>query len=181
MREAMSQFASWYEKGFRPGTLALNLAMKQLQQKDFIAILKNILDETNCKSHWLEFEVTETEIMTNPEQAISALEEMSKLGIEIAVDDFGTGYSSLSYLKKLPINKLKIDQSFVRNLHTNKEDASITKTIINLAKNLDLKVLAEGVETFEQKEFLSQNRCKYIQGFLYSKPIMAKDMEDKFL
>ncbi|MBL0708368.1 MAG: EAL domain-containing protein [Sulfurimonas sp.] len=177
MKQAMKQISTWHEDGLNPGRLALNLAVKQLQQKDFIEFLKNTMLETGCKSQWIELEVTEGQIMTNPEEAIKILDKITDLGIELAVDDFGTGYSSLAYLKKLPIDKLKIDQSFIRDLPQDEEDAAITKAVIALASSLNLKIIAEGVETEEQKEFLIDNGCVYIQGYLYSKPIEAKDME----
>ncbi|MDQ1245464.1 MAG: hypothetical protein QG565_1805, partial [Campylobacterota bacterium] len=120
------------------------------------------------------------EIMKNPENAIDVLKHISEIGIELAVDDFGTGYSSLSYLKRLPIDKLKIDKSFVNGLPENEEDASIARAIIALAHSLKLSVIAEGVETKEQKEFLVENGCDFIQGYYYSKPIPSDEME-KFL
>ncbi|MCF6310232.1 MAG: bifunctional diguanylate cyclase/phosphodiesterase [Sulfurimonas sp.] len=180
MKTAMNQVSKWYKQGLNPGVLALNLAIKLLQQKDFIDVLKKLIEETTCKTEWLELEVTESQIMTNPEHAIAKLKEVSDMKIEIAIDDFGTGYSSLSSLKRLPIDKLKIDKSFINNLPDDEEDVSISKAIIALAKSLNLKVIAEGVETEEQKTFLLENECVNIQGYLYSKPIEAVDME-KFL
>ncbi|MBE9525635.1 MAG: EAL domain-containing protein [Proteobacteria bacterium] len=176
MKTAMKQMAQWYKNAFNPGVLALNLAMKQLQQKDFITFLENIIKETKCKPEWLEFEVTEGQIMANPEEAIKILKQISDMGIELAIDDFGTGYSSLSCLKKLPINKLKIDQSFVRELPHDEEDAAIAKAVIALAQSLNLNIIAEGVETIEQKEFLIQHGCSNIQGYFYSRPIPADEM-----
>ncbi len=176
MKTAMTQIALWYKQGLNPGILAMNLAIKQLQKKDFISMFESLIIETECKSEWLELEVTEGQIMTNPEDAIKVLTEVSTLGIELAIDDFGTGYSSLSYLKKLPINKLKIDQSFVKDLPDD-EDIGITKAIIALTQGLNLKVIAEGVETEEQKEFLVKNGCTNIQGYFYSKPIPADELE----
>lgn len=181
MKKAMLQFSLWLEKGYNPGTLALNLSVKQLQGKDFILILKQLIEETHMKCEHLELEVTESQVMTNPEAAIKVLNEISQLGIELAIDDFGTGYSSLSYLKKLPINKLKIDKSFVDGLPIDEEDVSITQAIIALAKSLNLRVLAEGVETKEQREFLLQHECDTIQGYYYSRPISAQDLEKSFL
>jgi len=178
MKTAMKQITKWYAQGLNPGRLALNLSIKQLQQKDFINIFKNMIKETQCKPEWLELEVTEGQIMTNPEAAIKILNLISDIGIELAVDDFGTGYSSLSYLKKLPINKLKIDQSFVRELPDDEEDVAIAKAVIALAKSLNLRIIAEGVETTGQKEFLVQNGCKNIQGYLYSRPIPANEMKE---
>ncbi|WP_324171432.1 EAL domain-containing protein [Sulfurimonas sp.] len=179
MKQAMKQVSAWHKEGLNPGRLSLNLAMKQLQKKDFISFLKNMMIETECKSQWLEFEVTEGQIMTNPEEAIKILNQISELGIELAVDDFGTGYSSLAYLKKLPIDKLKIDQSFIRDLPTDEEDAAITKAVIALASSLNLKTIAEGVESIEQKDFLVNNGCSYIQGYFYSKPVPSNEMEVK--
>jgi len=177
MKTAMKQISLWYSKGLNPGVLALNLAIKQLQQRDFISILGNLLKETQCKPQWVELEVTEGQIMTNPEEAVKILKQISDMGIELAVDDFGTGYSSLSYLKKLPLNKLKIDQSFVRELPDDEEDSAITKSVIALAQSLNLNIIAEGVETKEQEEFLVNNGCDNIQGFFYSRPITADEME----
>ncbi|HLD23388.1 MAG TPA: EAL domain-containing protein, partial [Sulfuricurvum sp.] len=170
MRRAMTQISAWYKEGLNPGILAMNLTMKQLQQKDFIYFLTHLIGETGCKEEWIELEVTEDQIMMNPDEAIEILREISSIGVKIAIDDFGTGYSSLSYLKKLPINKLKIDQSFVRELPHDEDDRAITKAIIALAQSLNLEIIAEGVETREQKEFLVQNGCENIQGYLYSKP-----------
>jgi len=178
MRAAMEQMVVWYQQGLNPGRLALNLAMKQLQKSNFIEMLTNMLLETGCKPQWLELEVTESQIMTDPEKAIIILRKISELGIELAVDDFGTGYSSLAYLKKLPIDKLKIDQSFVRNLPKDEEDAAIARSVIALSQNLKLKVIAEGVETNAQKDFLVQNGCRNIQGYYYSKPLPVDKMSD---
>jgi len=178
MRTAMKQIVAWYEQGLTPGVLALNLAMKQLQQKDFIEMLSDMIQETKCKPEWLALEVTEGQIMVNPENAILILEKISAMGIELAVDDFGTGYSSLSYLKRLPINKLKIDQSFIRGLPEDEDDGAITKAVIALAKNLHLNVIAEGVETAEQIKFLTENGCYHIQGYYYGKPMPADEMND---
>jgi len=178
MKTAMKQISLWYNKGLNPGVLALNLAIKQLQQRDFISILGNLLKETQCKPQWIELEVTEGQIMTNPEEAIKILKQISDMGIELAVDDFGTGYSSLSYLKKLPLNKLKIDQSFVRELPDDEEDSTITKSVIALAQSLNLKIIAEGVETKEQEEFLVSNGCDNIQGYYFSRPIPTDEMEE---
>lgn len=176
MKHAMTQIAQWYKEGLNPGILSMNLTMKQLQQKDFIEYLKTLLAETGCSIEWVELEVTEDQIMIHPDEAIDILREISRIGVKIAVDDFGTGYSSLSYLKKLPINKLKIDQSFVRELPDDEEDVAITKAIIAMAQSLNLDVIAEGVETAEQKDFLVQNGCINIQGYFYSKPKPADEI-----
>lgn len=177
MQSAMQQMVKWYNKGLNPGVLALNLSIKQLAQSDFIINLESLIKKTGCKPEWLELEITEGEIMKNPVDAIEKLKKIGDLGIEIAIDDFGTGYSSLSYLKRLPINKLKIDKSFVDGLPDDENDIGIAKTIIALANSLKLNVIAEGVETKEQKDFLVENGCKNIQGYLYSKPVPAIEME----
>jgi len=178
MKTAMNQIRHWYQNGLNPGVLALNLSINLLQKKNFISILDNLLIETQCKPQWIELEVTEGQIMTKPEKAIKILKQINGMGINIAVDDFGTGYSSLSYLKKLPINKLKIDQSFVRDLPDDEEDSAITRSVIALAKSLSLDIIAEGVETKEQQEFMVNNGCENIQGYYYSKPIPADKMSN---
>jgi len=181
MKHAMQQVSDWYAQGKKPGVVSLNLCIQQLQQKDFFEVLKSLMIETQCKAEWIELEVTEGQVMTRPEEAIKILQEISNLGIRLAVDDFGTGYSSLSYLKRLPIDKLKIDQSFIRDLPDDEEDIAISKAVISLAENLNLKIIAEGVETQEQKEFLVENGCSLIQGYLYSKPIPADELQKEFL
>jgi diguanylate cyclase (GGDEF)-like protein/PAS domain S-box-containing protein len=177
MKTAMKQLAKWYAKGLNPGKLAMNLAVKQLQQQDFIQVLKNLMKETGCKPQWIALEVTESQIMSRPEVAIKILNQISATGVELAVDDFGTGYSSLAYLKKLPIDKLKIDQSFVKDLPDDEDDKTIAKAVIALATSLNLKIIAEGVESKEQKDFLIKNGCENIQGYYYSKPIPADKFE----
>ena len=181
MKTAMKQVSQWYEQGLYPGILALNLTMKLLERKDFSDIIKSLLEETQINTKWLEFEVTESQIMKNPENAISKLLEIGKMDINIAIDDFGTGYSSLSHLKQLPIDKLKLDRSFISDIPDDEDDMSITIAIISLAKNLNINVLAEGVETQEQKDFLIENGCIDIQGYLYSKPIPTDEMQKYLL
>ena len=181
MKSAMTQFAKWYDDGYNPGILAMNLSVKQLQENDFIPFLKALMLETRCKAKWMELEVTESQIMEDPKEAIKILTEISSLGIRLAIDDFGTGYSSLAYLKKLPIDKLKIDQSFVFNLPDDEEDVAIAQAVIALSKSLKLLVIAEGVETKEQKDFLVKNGCSNIQGYFYSRPVDAKEFEEKIL
>lgn len=181
MKKALSQFSSWKKAGLRTGKLSINLAIKQLEEDDFLDFVKELLDSKECLYSNIEFEVTEGQIMKNPEKSIEILKEIHNLGISIAIDDFGTGYSSLSYLKKLPIDKLKIDKSFISDLPTDSEDAAITKTIIQLCESLNLKVIAEGVETKEQEDFLLENGCELIQGYYYSRPIAANEMTELLL
>ncbi|MCF6338479.1 MAG: EAL domain-containing protein [Gammaproteobacteria bacterium] len=177
MKAAMSQIARWYQNGLQPGVLALNVSMRQLQKDDFVDTLQLLLAKTRCQPQWLELEVTEEYIMEDASMVVQVLNEVKDLGISLAIDDFGTGYSSLSQLKRLPINTLKIDRSFVRDLPHDDEDVVISKTIIALCRNMGLNVVAEGVETEEQKDFLLQNGCHYIQGYYYAKPMLAADLE----
>ena len=181
MRIAMKQMAIWHAEGLNPGVLALNLAMKQIQSRDFVEVLKYNMAVNDFKAEWLELEVTEGQVMVRPDDAIIRLKEINDLGIGIAIDDFGTGYSSLSYLKRLPINKLKIDQSFVQDIPGDEEDVAIVKAIIALARSLNLDLLAEGVETEAQKEFLIKNGCSNIQGYYYSRPVPAEEIRSMFL
>lgn len=179
MKEGMRQIAHWYGKGLNPGVLSLNLAMKQLWQENFPQMLQDMLKDIGCKAEWIELEVTEGEVMKNPEKAIGILQKIHALGITLAIDDFGTGYSSLSYLKRLPLDILKIDQSFIRGIPENNEDIAIVRSIIALAKSMGMRVIAEGVETLEQKEFLVENGCHHIQGYFYSRPINAGEMDNR--
>lgn len=179
MRTAMHQIQGWRQEGIDPGVLSLNLSVQQLMSNTFIRMLKSEMDAIGFKPEWLELEVTEREMMTNPDKSIERLNQLSDMGIAIAIDDFGTGYSSLSYLKQLPLDKLKIDRSFVNGVTTNPDDASITKAVIALAKSLNLKVIAEGAETSDQADFLVDNGCHHIQGYFFGKPMPADEMKAK--
>ncbi|MFT7859983.1 MAG: EAL domain-containing protein [Sulfurimonas sp.] len=173
MQDAMKQFQLWIDDGFDVGVLSINLSMIQLNNKDFIEFVQKTVKDTKISTDNLMFEVTETQVMRNPEQAIIMLQQLKDIGIKLAIDDFGTGHSSLAYIKKLPIDKLKIDQSFVADALVDKDDKELTKEIISIAKNLNLEVIAEGVETQEQAEFLSASGCNEAQGYLYYKPLDA--------
>jgi len=181
MRSAIKQFALWYKNGYKPGKLSLNLTVQQIHQTDFIVELKDMIKDVDFKLEWLTLEVTESQIMKHPDETIKILKQISSMGISLAIDDFGVAYSSLSQLKKLPLDILKIDQSFIRGLPENEQDISIAKAIIALANSLDFKVLAEGVEDKSQRDFLLQEGCDEIQGYYYSRPITAKEIEDQFL
>jgi diguanylate cyclase (GGDEF)-like protein len=177
MKTTMMQYIRWYQEGLQPGVLALNVSIRQLQQEGFVEAVQQLLEETGCKPEWLELEVTEGQIMKDASATIQVLNRIKDSGISLAIDDFGTGYSSLSQLKRLPINKLKIDRSFIRDLPHDEEDVVISKTIIALSINMGLSVIAEGVETEQQKDFLLQNGCRYMQGFYFGKPMLADDIE----
>lgn len=180
IQRAIRQFSVWCDQGLDPKKAAINLSVKQLQQEDLVETLQKAFHESSCRPDSIEIEVTEGHVMKDPEMAIAILQQISDLGVSLAVDDFGTGYSSLAYLKRLPIDKLKIDQSFIRDLPDDTDDAAIVKTVITLSDNLGLSVIAEGVETEEQKDFLIDNGCRYIQGYLYGRPMDAEAME-KFI
>jgi len=173
MKTAMKEVAQWYKEGLSPGTLALNVSMKQLEYPNLLKEVNQSIVMNDFKYEWLEFEITETEVMKHPDKVIGILNELHALGISIAIDDFGTGYSSLSHLKRLPIDKLKIDKSFISDLTEDNTTKAIVNTMIVLAKSLSLDVIAEGVETQEQQDFLLDNNCYHIQGYYYSKPINA--------
>ena len=174
--DAMYQFAQWLEDGYQVGVLSVNLSMMQLNHEDFLNFVQESLVKSKLSTKYLMFEVTETQVMKNPENAIVMLQQLKDLGIRLAVDDFGTGHSSLSYLKQLPIDKLKIDQSFTRDVLIDEDDAELTRAIISIAKSLRLEVIAEGVETEEQANFLIENGCKEAQGYFYYKPQSAQEI-----
>jgi len=176
--KAIKDFVLWEKDGLNPGKLNLNLTVKQLMNIDFISTLKEKLYKNKMDPVNLIYEIIERQIMFNPKAAIKKLQVLNDLGIKIAIDDFGTGYSSLSYLTRLPIHKIKIDKSFIDGVPNNDEDSNIVKTIIMLCKNLKLDVMAEGIETIEQRDFILKNGCNYIQGFLYSYPICERDMRN---
>ncbi|MBU1217452.1 EAL domain-containing protein [bacterium] len=171
MRTVMKQTYTWHQNDFYKDRVSINISVFLLNNSDFISFVKKSLQESQCNPEWLEFEITESHIILDVNKSIKILQELNSMGIKISIDDFGTGYSSLAYLKRLPIDKLKIDQSFVRDIMSDESDREIVRTIIAMAKNLHMNVIAEGVETKEQKEFLVQNGCHEIQGYFYYKPL----------
>lgn len=176
MLDAMTQFKQWLDAGYDIGVLSINLSMIQLNNDDFIDFVKNTIKVSRIPTKNLMFEVLETQVMRNPEHAIIMLQQLKNLGIKLAIDDFGTGHSSLAYIKRLPIDKLKIDQSFIMDALVDKDDQELTKAIISIAKNLNLEVIAEGVESKEIAEFLAMNRCNEAQGYFYYKPLNNADI-----
>lgn len=177
---ACLQGKTWLEQGIEIGQIAVNLAGTQIQRGGLADTLKTVLAKTGFPAARLELEVTEGFIMRQAESGICELESIRRLGAALAIDDFGTGYSSLSYLKRLPIQKIKIDQSFVRDLPGDPNDAAIANAVIALGKSLNLSVIAEGVETQEQADFLKKAGCQEAQGYLYSKPIDAEKIKALF-
>ncbi|WP_141430520.1 bifunctional diguanylate cyclase/phosphodiesterase [Bacillus sp. 03113] len=162
--EACRQNKSWQNMGYPPLRVAVNISSRQFQQSDLVEVISQTLKETELDPHYLELELTES-IIQDSKYAISIMQKLKTMGIHLSIDDFGTGYSSLSYLKLFPINTLKIDQSFTRNIFEDSKDAALVHTIINMAHNLNLKVIAEGVETQEQLHFLQQSQCNEMQGY----------------
>ncbi len=176
LKAAAKQAAAWFALGLDPVRIAVNLSVRQLREHHLVETIKTILDESFCSPEWIEIEVTEGYVMHNPDQAIERLRQIASLGVILAMDDFGTGYSSLSLLKRLPIHKLKIDASFIREIPGNEEDETITQAIIDLSANLHLEVLAEGVEHEAQHQFLLDHHCYNAQGYFYGQPVEAGGM-----
>lgn len=176
LEQACLQASLWAEKGLRL-RIAVNLSAVQLRQDRIVENILDTLMRHDIPPGGLELEVTETSFMTNLSDAVAKLHSLNRAGISLAVDDFGTGYSSLTYLKKMPVQHLKIDKQFVRDLLVNKEDTRITNTIIDLGRSLNLTVVAEGVETAEQECYLSQRGCKLAQGYFFSRPVRPVDFE----
>lgn len=179
LHEACLQNKTWQNNGYPTIRMAVNISSRQFQQSNLVEMVKKTLKETGLDPHLLELELTES-IIQDSKYAISTMENLKEMGIHLSIDDFGTGYSSLSYLKTFPIDTLKIDQAFTRNIFTDSKDASLVDTIINMAHNLDLKVIAEGVETIEQLHFLQQRQCNEAQGYFFSRPISAEEMSTVF-
>lgn len=173
---ATRQIALWKKQHPGDYRVAINISARQLEDEDVVSMIMDILDANRCRPEWIELEVTEGYIMKHPERSVQILEKLRSHGINISIDDFGTGYSSLSYLKRLPINKLKIDRSFVNEIEVDENDKAIVAAVISLARTMSLDVIAEGVETLAQRSFLQENGCKTVQGYLYSKPVAAEEM-----
>lgn len=173
LQQACRQAVIWRESGFSAMRMAVNLSIKQFDQQDIASQIERILDESGLSPEWLELEVTESMVMRDADRAIVTLQRLRRLGVHISVDDFGTGYSSLSYLKRLPLQTLKIDRSFVQDLGSDGDDEAIVSAIISMAHTLELKVVAEGVESIEQLEFLRRDGCNEAQGHLFSRPVPA--------
>jgi diguanylate cyclase (GGDEF)-like protein len=177
LRTACRQIASWSERGIAPRPIAVNLSARQFRMDNLDTMVARIITETGVDPQLLELELTESLLMDNPEQTVITLGNLRRYGVRLAVDDFGTGYSSLAYLKRFPIDALKIDRAFISDATTNPEDAAIALAIINLGHSLGLKVVAEGVETESQLEFLREKGCDEMQGFFFSPAVSADEMD----
>jgi diguanylate cyclase (GGDEF)-like protein/PAS domain S-box-containing protein len=173
LRAACAQNKAWQDAGHEPIVVSVNVSARQFRQDNLVRTVAEVLEETGLEPRYLELELTESMVMHDPAQLIAMLNEIERLGVQIAVDDFGTGYSSLSYLKRFPVDRLKVDRSFVEHLATDSDDATIVRAIISLGHNLGLKVVAEGVEHEDQRRFLRLNKCDEAQGYLFCRPTEA--------
>lgn len=172
-----AQIARWQRSGLGSFQVAVNISGQQISNSSLVADIRQALEKHNVAPHWLEVELTESSLMENTAHTIATLGALRASRVSISIDDFGTGYSSLAYLRRFPIDKLKIDIAFIREVTSNPQDAAIARAIIELAHSLDLLVIAEGVETPEQLAFLRENHCDQIQGYLISKPLPLEELE----
>ncbi|OQY21609.1 MAG: hypothetical protein B6I37_08430 [Desulfobacteraceae bacterium 4572_35.2] len=177
LRSACSQCQQWQDQGYEPIRISVNMSARQFNQKNVVAMVTEVLAQTGLDPNYLDLEITESVLMNDVNSAIDTMTQLHELGVQLSIDDFGTGYSSLAYLKRFPIDTLKIDQSFVRDVVTDSNDAAIATTIIDLARNMNLNVIAEGIEDEAQRQFLYSHGCRYGQGYLFSRPQSLQDIE----
>jgi EAL domain-containing protein (putative c-di-GMP-specific phosphodiesterase class I) len=175
LKTVSSQLVQWQSENIPTIPIAVNVSAKQFTSGDLVSVVKNCIGTENIGAGSIELELTESILMNDTKRAVDILGALRKIGVNVSLDDFGTGYSSLSYLKRFPLHTLKIDRSFVRDIESDADDASIVTAIIALSKSLGIKVIAEGVENERQARFLSQHGCHEAQGFLFSKPIPAQE------
>ncbi|MFL0505338.1 EAL domain-containing protein [Ureibacillus sp. 179-F W5.1 NHS] len=180
-RKVCEQLVKWREKGLSIIPISVNITSKRFLQKEFSKEIRQLLDEFHLEGKWLEIEITENSIMRNEENVLQTLRELKELGVKIYIDDFGTGYSSFHYLKTFHLDGIKIDRSFIQNISSESENASITAAMIKMAQQLKLEVIAEGVETKEELNYLLELNCHYIQGFYFGKPCPIEDFKTKYL
>ncbi len=178
IRTACLQHHKWVDAGLGKMRMAVNLSARQLREMSFVSVLREVLQDSDMSPEWLEIEITESMLMSDTESAITALKVLHDMGIHVAMDDFGTGYSSLSYLKRFPIDTIKIDQVFVAEITSSSDDAEIIRTIISMGKTLNREIVAEGVETGEQRALLQKYGCDHIQGYLLSPPIPGDELTE---
>jgi len=176
LREACRQVQAWQDAGLRAVPIAVNVSAVEFRHKNFLEGVALILKETGLAPGYLELELTESVLMQDADSSAAVLESLKAMGVQLAIDDFGTGYSSLSYLRRFPINTLKIDGCFVRDIATDTDDATIVSAVIGMGRNLKQRVIAEGVETEEQLAFLRIQQCEEGQGFHFSRPLSAEDL-----
>jgi EAL domain-containing protein (putative c-di-GMP-specific phosphodiesterase class I) len=178
LRTACEQVQQWNQQGLGPLRLAVNLSPLQFADDNLESEIRKALELSGLDPHSLELEITESAVMHNMEQATAAMRALKEQGVKLAIDDFGTGYSSLSNLQHFPLDRIKIDQSFTREIHNNEDVREITATIITMAKQLKLDIIAEGVETESQAMILGENGCNELQGYYFSHPLPAKDIAE---
>jgi EAL domain-containing protein (putative c-di-GMP-specific phosphodiesterase class I) len=178
LREACRQLREWDASGIVPIRMCINVSAIQLHQEGFVAMLRSALEDSGVNPSHIELELTESSLMHNVDTALETLNEIKSLGVSLAIDDFGTGFSSLNYLRRFPINRLKIDQSFVRDIENTPANESITKAIVALAESLSLDIVAEGIEKISEKTLLENLGCPEGQGYLFSKPLSAEGICD---
>jgi EAL domain-containing protein (putative c-di-GMP-specific phosphodiesterase class I) len=171
LREACRQTCAWQAAGLPPIRMSVNISATEFRQRGFLEGIRTVLEETGMNPELLELEITESVLMQNAESTIQILQAIKQMGIRLAIDDFGTGYSSLSYLRRFPIDVLKIDQSFVRDLSIDSNDAALVSAIISLGRSLKLNIIAEGIETQDQLDFLKANHCEEGQGYFFSRAV----------
>ncbi len=181
IREACQANKAWQREGYQPISVAVNLSAKQFRHQNIAQMISDILSETQLEPQYLELEITETAIMDNIDLAIEKLTALRNMGVKITIDDFGTGYTSIGYLKQFPVSVIKIDQSFIKGLPTNHNDTSITTAVIALAHSLNIQVVAEGVETPEQLQFLADHDCDMVQGYYLSQPLSKSNIVLQFI
>jgi len=177
LREACREIRAIHERGFADLRVAVNLSPRQFRQRDLARSIASVLDELHLDPDCLELEVTESSVMENADAAVRTLQELKAMGVHLSIDDFGTGYSSLSHLKRFPIDALKVDQSFVRDITSDENDAAITSAVIAMGHSLRLTIVAEGVETEEQLAFLRERECHKVQGYLLGRPMPAASLQ----
>ena len=180
LQTACAQNKAWQEAGLPPIVVSVNVSARQFRHDNLVETVAAVLAQTGLDGRYLEIELTESMVMHDAAKLAAMLVELKKLGVQISVDDFGTGYSSLSYLKRFPVDRLKVDRSFVQDIASDHDDATIVRTIIALGHNLSLKVVAEGVETEEQVNFLRQNHCDEMQGYYFGQPMPAEEFGNLF-
>jgi EAL domain-containing protein (putative c-di-GMP-specific phosphodiesterase class I) len=178
LRTACTQAREWQQSGLPAISVAVNVSAVQFRQENFCQLVKRVLDETGLAPQYLELEITESLLLANADVMLLIVHELRAMGVSLAIDDFGTGYSSFSYLKQFRVSKFKIDQSFIRDVAVNPDDAAITAAIISMAKSLNLKVIAEGVENEAQVSFLRDHQCDEMQGYYISRPLAVDKVAD---
>ena len=177
LHEACRQNRSWQNAGMPPITVCVNVSARQFREKNLVSRVVSALRESGLRSEYLELELTESLIMQDVDRAVATMEELQLLGVQISIDDFGTGYSSLSALKTFPVARLKIDKSFIADVSSDENDKAVACAVISLGQKLNLRVIAEGVETDDQVAFLRANNCDEMQGYHFSKPVTAREIE----